>query len=309
MQRKKIFKYMLTVVILLGFFSGTVLTASAAGEVTVQVKDVSVSAGQTVTTEMIMNGSFAAFQGSLIYDTNALTLENIEATSLLSESMTMFNKDEVTGKFTSGTFVSVSAKNAAVNGTVFKITFKAGSNAKGTYSFSLEQFKIFDENGAQLTVIPVNTTIEDPDNPSPSGSGAGTSPNNAGTGTSPNNSGTTPSPNGSGAGTSPNNSGTTPSPNDAGAETSPNTSGTTTSPDSAETDTSPGGSETSAPPDSSGGSYDPDDPAVSSDPNNPDPNNSGNRVSTVILLIFSAITVVGIVLAVIMSRKKKKKKM
>jgi hypothetical protein len=159
MRRKIIRKCTLVLVLLLNIFWAVDLAALAAGEVTVQVKDVSASAGQTVTTELIMDGTFAAFQGALIYDTDALTLEKIEATSLLSGSMTMFTQDEITGEFKNGSFVSASAHNAVINGAVLTFTFRAGSNANGTYSFSIEQLLVYDEEGAPLTVNAVDTVV------------------------------------------------------------------------------------------------------------------------------------------------------
>lgn len=164
MRRRRIFKCALTLMLLLGIFWGEGITALAAAEVTVQVKDVSVSPGKTVTTELIMGGTFAAFQGLLVYDTNALTLEKIEATSALSGSMTMFNQDEITDEFKDGSFVSASANNAEINGAVITFTFRAGSNANGTYSFSISQFLVYDENGTELIVNAVDIPVERPGN-------------------------------------------------------------------------------------------------------------------------------------------------
>ena len=179
MQRENIFTYILTVMLLLSFFSGAALAAPTAGEVAVQVKDVSAEAGQTVTAELIMDGSFAAFQGILIYDTGALTLEKIETKSLLSGSMTLFNQDEDTGEFLNGSFISASGKNMVANGAVLTFTFVAGSNANATYSFSLEQLKVYDEKGVELTINPVDTiVIPDSGNPSLNDPGANPDPNN-----------------------------------------------------------------------------------------------------------------------------------
>jgi len=165
--------------LLLSFFSGAALAAPTAGEVAVQVKDVSAEAGQTVTAELIMDGSFAAFQGILIYDTGALTLEKIETKSLLSGSMTLFNQDEDTGEFLNGSFISASGKNMVANGAVLTFTFVAGSNANATYSFSLEQLKVYDEKGVELTINPVDTiVIPDSGNPSLNDPGANPDPNN-----------------------------------------------------------------------------------------------------------------------------------
>ncbi|MDR1158290.1 MAG: hypothetical protein LBK75_08345 [Oscillospiraceae bacterium] len=159
MRRKIILKCALIFVLLLDILRGVDLTALAADKVTVQVKDVIASAGQTVTTELIMDGTFAAFQGVLMYDTGALTLEKIEATSLLSGSITVFTQDETTGTFVNGSFVSASANNAVVDGAVLAFTFRAGSNANGTYSFSIEQLLIYDEEGVSLTVDAVDTIV------------------------------------------------------------------------------------------------------------------------------------------------------
>ncbi|MDR0671551.1 MAG: cohesin domain-containing protein [Oscillospiraceae bacterium] len=167
MRKRAIRPCALTLVLLLGVFGGVDLAALAAGEVMVRVKDVSVSAGQTVTTELIMEGTFAAFQGVLTYDTGALTLEKIEATSLLSESMTMFTQDEITGAFTNGSFVSASAHNAEISGAVLTFTFRAGDNADGTYSFRVEQLLVCDEEGVPLTVNAADTIVVPVTPPSP----------------------------------------------------------------------------------------------------------------------------------------------
>lgn len=164
MRRRIIPTCTLTLMLLLGICLGAGFTALAAGQVTVQVKDISVSPGNTVTTELIMDGTFASFQGLLVYDTNALTLEKIEATSALSGSITMFSQDEITDEFKDGSFASALANNAEINGAVLTFTFRAGSNANGTYSFSIAQFLVYDENGTELTVNAVDTPVERPGN-------------------------------------------------------------------------------------------------------------------------------------------------
>ncbi|MDR0382156.1 MAG: hypothetical protein LBH86_09235 [Oscillospiraceae bacterium] len=159
MRGKTTRKCALALVPLLWIFGSANLAVLAAGEVTVQVKDVTVSAGQTVTTELIMDGTFAAFQGALTYDTDALTLEKIEASSLLSGGLTRFNQDAITGEFISGSFVSASAGNMVVDGAALTFTFSAGSNASGTYSFGVEQLLVYDEEGTLLTVNAVDTVV------------------------------------------------------------------------------------------------------------------------------------------------------
>ena len=163
-MRRRIPKCTLTLILMLGICWSAGFTVLAADQVTVQVKDISVSPGNTVTTELIMDGTFAAFQGLLVYDTNALTLEKIEATSALSGSMTMFKQDEITDEFMDGSFVSALANNTEINGAVLTFTFRAESNANGTYSFSINQFLVYDEEGTELTVNAVDTPVERPGN-------------------------------------------------------------------------------------------------------------------------------------------------
>lgn len=160
MRKRIIFKYALTLMLLLGILGSGCFTALAAGEVTVQVNDVSVSPGETVTTDLIMNGTFAGFQGRLLYDSDALTLENIEASDAISGSMTMFNQDDITDEFLDGTFISASTSNMTVDGAVLTFTFTASDNASGTYSFSVEQFLVSDADGTELTVNTVDTVID-----------------------------------------------------------------------------------------------------------------------------------------------------
>ncbi|WP_040196724.1 cohesin domain-containing protein [Candidatus Soleaferrea massiliensis] len=160
MKKRIILRYALTLMLLLGIIAGGGFTALAAGEVTVQVSDVSVSPGQTVTTELVMDGTFAAFQGRLVYDTGALVLEKIEATSAISGNMTMFNQDSITGEFKDGIFAMASSSDKSVSGAVLTFTFRAGDNASGDYSFSVEQFKVYDEEGAELTVNAVDTIVD-----------------------------------------------------------------------------------------------------------------------------------------------------
>ncbi len=160
-RMKKILTGLLSVAILLTVVSSMAFTAAAAGEVTMSVKEVSAKAGQTVTTELIMNGTFAGFQGKLEYDTDALTLEKIETTKAITGSgnMTMFQEDQATGKFISGSFVNASPTDKTVNGAVLKFTFKATSKANGTYKFRLTQIKVLD---AAFKNVPVKAdgTVE-----------------------------------------------------------------------------------------------------------------------------------------------------
>lgn len=280
MQRRVILKFTLTLVLLLGIFFNTGFTARASGEVTVQVKDVSASAGQTVTTELIMEGTFASFQGELIYDTDALTLENIEATSLVSGSITMFNQDEVTSKFINGSFVSASASNAVINGAVLTFTFSAGSNANGSYSFSIEQFLVYDEDGQQLTVNAVDTSVVPV------------------TTYSTNNQEPTPT-------TTTQESTQSPTTNDQEASIDPNE---TDNPEASTDSDDPDDTEANTDINNSEANTDPTDTEANTDTNNSESNNSDGNGLVIPLLIIAVVVAVGIVLIVVRVKKKNKTK-
>lgn len=160
MRKGIVLRCVLTLMLLFGVYGGGNLTALAAGTVTVQVGDVSVSPGQTVTTELVMDGTFATFQGRLLYDTDALTLEEMEATDAISGSMTIFNQDAITGEFMDASFASASTSDTAVNGAVLTLTFRAGDNADGTYSFRVEQFQVYDAAGEELSVEAIDTIVD-----------------------------------------------------------------------------------------------------------------------------------------------------
>ena len=289
MPRGRLFKCVLAVAALLSVFLG--LVASAADVVTVQVEAVSVMAGgQTVTTELIMDGTFAAFQGALLYDTDALKLEKVEATSLLSESMTMFNKDEITGEYISGAFASASAYNAVINGAVIRFTFKARSNASGTYSFSLEQLKIYDEKGVLLTIDAVDTDVittappgQATQEPSPPPTTQEPSPPPP----PPTTEEPTPPP------TTPASQEPTPPPTTT-EEPSP-------APETQEEPAAPTTNEPAASPDLDG-------PEATPDPTSPDPNDPDGNVPDFLLPIVAAVVVVGVLLTAVVSRKKHKEK-
>jgi len=261
-------------VVLLSFFAGAALAAPTAGEVTVQVKDISAEAGQTVTTELIMDGSFAALQGILIYDTGALTLEKIETTSLLSGSITLFNQDEDTGEFLNGSFISALGKNTVANGAVLTFTFVAGSNANANCSFSLEQLKVYDEKGVELTIIAVDTiVIPSSDDPGLNDPGA------------------TPDSNDPEASPGLN----TPDPNDPEVGSGFNDPGASSSPDD-HVANSPDGTIGSV--DEVSGERLSEEATASGIPD-------GNNL-VLIILIVSTIVIVGIVLIIFVSRKKNK---
>lgn len=160
-MRKNIFKYALTLTLMLSMLICGSLVAFAAGEVTVQVDSVTVSSGETVTAEMTIDGAFAAFQGRFVFDTDALKLEDIEVSDDLAANMTMFNQDDITDEFVDGTFASAGANDISVDGPVFTLTFKALGNASGTYEISIEQFKIFDAAGEALTVNTAGNVVEE----------------------------------------------------------------------------------------------------------------------------------------------------
>ena len=161
-MRKNIFKYALTLTLMLSMLVCGSLVAFAAGEVTVRVDSVTVSSsGEEVTAEMTIDGAFAAFQGRFVFDTDALKLEDIEVSDALSANMTMFNQDDITDEFVDGTFASAGANDISVDGPVFTLTFKALGNASGTYEISIEQFKIFDAAGEALTVNTAGNVVEE----------------------------------------------------------------------------------------------------------------------------------------------------
>ena len=161
-MRKNIFKYALTLTLMLSMLICGSLVAFAAGEVTVQVDSVTVSSGETVTAEMTIDGAFAAFQGRFVFDTDALKLEDIEVSDDLAANRTMFNQDDITDEFVDGTFASAGANDISVDGPVFTLTFRGLDGADGsTYEISIEQFKIFNAAGEALTVNTVNTVVEE----------------------------------------------------------------------------------------------------------------------------------------------------
>ena len=160
MKKGIILRCVLTLMLLVGIYGGGSLTVLAAGQVTVQVNDVNVSPGETVTTELVMNGTFATFQGRLLYDTDALILEEMEAADAISGSMTIFNQDAVTGEFVDASFASASTSEMEINGTVLTLTFRAGDKASGSYSFRVEQFQVYDAAGEELTVEAVDTVVD-----------------------------------------------------------------------------------------------------------------------------------------------------
>lgn len=299
MRGRAVFRWALTFVLLLGIFLGTGPAALAAGEVTVQVKDVTVSAGQTVTTELIMKGTFASFQGVLVYDTDALTLEKVEATSLISGSMTIFKQENTTGKFLNGSFVSAAANDSTIDGAVLTFTFTGGSNAKGTYSFSLEEMLVYDAGGAKLTIKSEQTPVEEvtdytskqDSTPSPIGQELTSSPpaDNAGTDTDSNNI---------------DSDSADPSGGESDSIDPDNTDPEDTDPDNTDTeDTDPSDID----PDSSD--------ADNTDLDSADTENTGSDKAdsndnslVVILLIVAAVVVAGIVLTVVIIRKRNKTK-
>lgn len=160
MKKEIILRCVLTLMLLVGIYGGGSLTVLAAGQVTVQVNDVNVSPGETVTTELVMNGTFATFQGRLLYDTDALILEKMEAADAISGGMTIFNQDAVTGEFVDASFASASTSDMEINGTVLTLTFRAGDEASGSYSFRVEQFQVYDAAGEELTVEAVDTVVD-----------------------------------------------------------------------------------------------------------------------------------------------------
>ena len=161
-MRKNIFKYALTLTLMLSMLICGSLVAFAAGEVTVQVDSVTVSSGETVTAEMTIDGAFAAFQGRFVFDTDALKLEDIEVSDTMSANMTMFNQDDITDEFVDGTFASAGANDISVDGPVFTLTFRGLDGADGsTYEISIEQFKIFDAAGEALTVNTAGNVVEE----------------------------------------------------------------------------------------------------------------------------------------------------
>ena len=47
-----------------------------------------------------------------------------------------------------------------INGTVLTLTFRAGDEASGSYSFRVEQFQVYDAAGEELTVEAVDTVVD-----------------------------------------------------------------------------------------------------------------------------------------------------
>ena len=151
MKTKKALTCLITVVVLLAMLSTASLTVSATqpGAATFSVGDLTASAGGTFVAELTLKGTdISGFQGVLLYDRDAFTLEKIEKSSTL-KGITAFDIEN--NLYKSGSFMYAHAQGANMDGAVLTFTFKVASGAKnGAYPFALVNTRALNSKPADL---------------------------------------------------------------------------------------------------------------------------------------------------------------
>lgn len=126
-MKKKLLSCVLSMVLLLGLFTGLELPALATASVTLSVADVQAYPGDTVVVDVSLNGETSGLQITLSYDPAVLTPEKIERGPQCPSGFMVETSDNLTiGSFAA---LSNTPKNETINGVVARYTYKVNPGA------------------------------------------------------------------------------------------------------------------------------------------------------------------------------------